>query len=68
MGNLDPVGLFKLATPAEVKAHTSALLKATADYPNFILSTGCDIPPQVSPAHIAAFYEALAEYNRETSL
>lgn len=65
MGNLDPVGLFKLGTPEEVRSETLALLRATAAYPNFVLSTGCDIPPEVSPAHIEAFYEALEVYNRE---
>lgn len=65
MGNLDPVGVFKLGTPDEVKAETFALLQATAAYPNFVLSTGCDVPPGVTPAHIEAFYAALKEYNRK---
>ncbi|MCQ5183170.1 methylcobamide--CoM methyltransferase, partial [Parabacteroides distasonis] len=32
-------------------------------YPNFILSSGCDIPPLVPSNNIDAFYQALEEYN-----
>lgn len=63
MGNLDPVALFKMASPAEMKAATAELLERTKDYPNFVLSSGCDTPPEVPAANIAAFYEALDEFN-----
>lgn len=63
MGNLDPVGLFKMAGRAEVKQATAALLNATSAYPNFVLSSGCDIPPQIPAENIEAFYEAVNEYN-----
>ena len=63
MGNFDPVALFKMASPAEMKAATAELLERTKDYPNFVLSSGCDTPPEVPAANIAAFYEALDEFN-----
>lgn len=63
MGNLDPVALFKMASPAEMKAATAELLERTKDYPNFVLSSGCDTPPEAPAANIAAFYEALDEFN-----
>lgn len=63
MGNLDPVALFKMASPAEMKAATAELLERTKDYPNLVLSSGCDTPPEVPAANIAAFYEALDEFN-----
>jgi len=63
MGNLDPVSLFKTATPEEMKTATLELLSATADYPNFILSSGCDIPPHILLENIDAFYEALKDFN-----
>lgn len=59
MGNLDPVGIFKQATPEEVAAATQALLASTQAYKNFIISTGCDVPPGVSEANIQAFYNQL---------
>lgn len=63
MGNLDPVCIFRQAGADEVARATAELLHATRDYPNFILSSGCDVPPAVPQANIAAFYRALAEYN-----
>lgn len=63
MGNVDPVGVLKMKTPAEIKRITLDLLEETAAFPNFVLSTGCDLPPHVPIANINAFYEALNEYN-----
>lgn len=65
MGNLDPVGVFQQSAPEAVKAATSDLLQATADYPNFIISTGCDVPPHTPQDNIKAFYSAVAEYNKQ---
>lgn len=64
MGNLDPVGLFKQASAEEMYRATEELLSATAQYPNFILSSGCDVPPATPEANIEAFYKALSEYNK----
>lgn len=63
MGNLDPVTLFKAATPEDLRVATLDLLAQTSAYPNFIISSGCDVPPHTSHANIAAFYAALTEYN-----
>jgi uroporphyrinogen decarboxylase len=63
MGNIDPVGVIKSMSPTEVKAYTSNLLERTATFPNFVLSTGCDLPPQVPSENIAAFFEALDAFN-----
>ena len=63
MGNLDPVAIFKSATPDALKASALELLDSTSKYPNFVLSSGCDVPPHTSHANIEAFYGALEEYN-----
>lgn len=63
MGNLDPVALFKDGTPQQMKAAVTDLLDRTRDYPNFVLSSGCDTPPHTPAANIAAFFEALDEWN-----
>lgn len=65
MGNLDPVSLFRMASPQEVYNQTYNLLKSTACYPNFILSSGCDIPPRVPQENILCFYRALRDYNKD---
>lgn len=63
MGNLDPVSLFKMATPEKMKAETLRLLEATAKYSNFVLSSGCDTPPHTPAENIEAFFDALNEFN-----
>ena len=63
MGNVDPVSVMKQASPEEVKKNVGDLLLRTKDFPNYVLSTGCDVPPLVPEANITAFYEALGEYN-----
>ena len=63
MGNLDPTGLFKNASAEEVRKTTLKLLEKTARYPNFVLSSGCDIPPHCPKENLQAFYEALKEFN-----
>ncbi len=59
MGNLDPVSIFKQATPEEVAAATRELLDATKEFPNFVISSGCDTPPGVPFENIEAFYAQL---------
>lgn len=59
MGNLDPVALFKQASADEMFIATRELLEQTKFYPNFIISSGCDIPPHVPFRNIEAFYRAV---------
>ena len=63
MGNLDPVTVFKQGTVEEMKQAVSELLERCAKYPNFVLSSGCDTPPNTPLANIDAFFEALQEFN-----
>lgn len=62
MGNLDPAGVLRMATPDEVKAKTLALLDECSSYENFILSSGCDMPPMTPWENIDAFFEANEEF------
>lgn len=63
MGNLDPVSMFKDATPGELHDATMSLLQRMSAYPNFVISSGCDTPPHTPFANIDAFMEAVKEYN-----
>jgi len=65
MGNIDPVALFKDGTPQQMKDAVTDLLDRTRNYPNFVLSSGCDTPPHTPAANIAAFFEALEQWNRQ---
>lgn len=64
MGNLDPVGVFKEMTPEQVYDKTMELLRRTASYKNFVLSSGCDLPPGVPLPNVQAFLKALHTYNQ----
>ncbi|MDI6741423.1 MAG: uroporphyrinogen decarboxylase family protein [Smithella sp.] len=63
MGNIEPSGVFKMGSPQMVKEKTRELLDATSAYRNFIISSGCDIPPQTPVTNVNAFFEAINEYN-----
>jgi uroporphyrinogen decarboxylase len=65
MGNIDPVGVLKMMSPTEVEIQVSMLLEQTSLFPNFILSTGCDVPPNVNISNIQAFYNALMKFNKK---
>lgn len=63
LGNLDPVGVFKMAGPEEVFNATTALLQWTSNCRNFIISSGCDLPPGVPVKNLEAFFAAVQAYN-----
>lgn len=62
MGNVDPAGVLRMGTPESVRKTTISLLKRCAKYPNFVLSSGCDIPPMTPWENIRAFFAASDEY------
>ena len=59
MGNIDPSSRFVQGTPEEMTAAVTALMEACAAYPNFVLSSGCDIPALAKWENIRAFFGAL---------
>ncbi|MDD4592248.1 MAG: uroporphyrinogen decarboxylase family protein [Parabacteroides sp.] len=65
MGNIDPVGVLQQETPEKIKQETLELLHLTAGSKNFVLSTGCDVPPLIPVENIEAYYNALDEFNRK---
>jgi uroporphyrinogen decarboxylase len=62
-GNVDPARVFRNGTKDQVYSTSKDLLDATGDYPNFVLSSGCDIPPGTPLENINAFYRALNDFN-----
>ena len=63
MGNIDPVSVFKEGTPEQMYETTTRLLQDMKQYPNFVLSSGCDTPPHTPMENIDAFFKALDDYN-----
>lgn len=65
MGNVDPAGEIRNGTPESIKAATKLVMSECSEYPNFGISTGCDVPPMSSWENIHAFFEAVDEFYNE---
>lgn len=65
MGNVSPSAQFKGGTPETMKAETKRIMSECCKYDNFVISSGCDIPPSCSWDNIDAFFEAVDEYYNE---
>ncbi len=63
MGNIDPVGIFCGGADAAYTA-TMDLLKKIGHRPNFVPSSGCDVPAHANLAAADAFYKAVEDYYR----
>lgn len=55
IGNVDPASLMLYGSEEEVRRVTRELLERMEEVPNFILSTGCDLPPGTPLKNIEAF-------------
>jgi uroporphyrinogen decarboxylase len=62
-GNIEPAGAFKMGSPEEMRRRVQSLLAEMRGYSNFVLSSGCDLPPQTPLANVDAFFAALEEEN-----
>ena len=59
MGNIDPAGQFASGTVESITAATRDLLDKCGSYPNFVPSSGCDIPAHAKWENIDAFFKAV---------
>lgn len=62
LGNISPAGEFRGGTPESIKQATQAVMEACCKYPNFVISSGCDIPPMSPWENIDAFFQAVDEF------
>ena len=62
MGNVDPAGVLRQGTPEIVREATLEVMNRCRSYPNFVISSGCDIPPATPWENIEAFFAAAEEY------
>jgi uroporphyrinogen decarboxylase len=60
MGNIDPASQFANGTPESIREVTKTLIERMKGHTNFVLSSGCDIPPQTPLINIDAFFDAAA--------
>ncbi len=58
IGNIDPVRVMVNGTPADVARAVRDLHEHMSQVENFIISTGCDLPPETPIENIAAMVQA----------
>jgi len=63
-GNIDPARVFKNGTAEDVKNRTLELLEKADGYRNFVISSGCDIPPGTPTENIDAFFNTVELFNK----
>ncbi len=68
MGNVDPAGQFRAGTPESITKETKRIMDACRGYPNFVISSGCDIPPMSPWDNIDAFFSAVNAFYEEKGL
>ncbi|MGA2557793.1 MAG: uroporphyrinogen decarboxylase family protein [Verrucomicrobiota bacterium] len=64
-GNLDPSAVFVQLPPTEITSRATALLEETATHRNFVLSSGCDLPPGTRLSSVEALYAAARMFNEK---
>lgn len=62
IGNIDPAGTLRNGTPEQIRKETLELMERCCKYPNFVIASGCDIPPQTSLDNLQAFFDAVSEF------
>lgn len=62
MGNVDPAAEFCNGTPESIRAATQQVMEACCKYPNFVISSGCDIPPASKWENIRSFFDTVKAY------
>lgn len=66
MGNVDPATQFRNGTPDSIREETLRIMDACcAQFPNFVISSGCDIPPASGWDNIDAFFGAVKEFYKQ---
>lgn len=58
LGNISPTNQFLGGTPESMTEAVGSLIAECGGYPNFVLSSGCDIPPAAKWENIDAFFAA----------
>jgi uroporphyrinogen decarboxylase len=64
-GNIEPGGLFRTGKTEQMEESVRLLLQEMHEYPNFVLSSGCDLPLLTPLANIDAFFRTLTEHNTQ---
>jgi uroporphyrinogen decarboxylase len=68
MGNISPGSVFNNNTKRNMRLATTRLLEICKGYPNFVASSGCDIPPYTDLENIDTFFETVSAFYYRESL
>lgn len=63
MGNIDPI-LFRSGTVSDIESALEKLYIECSKYPNFMISSGCDIPADSKWENIDAYFNKVSELYR----
>jgi uroporphyrinogen decarboxylase len=58
-GNLDPTAVFHAGSPIDVCTKTQNLLEGMKTYRNFVISSGCDLPPGTPIENLSMLYQTV---------
>jgi uroporphyrinogen decarboxylase len=64
IGNVNPVSTMLQGDCQKVRRDTLALMESMRKYDNFIVSTGCDLPPETPLENILEFVETAKAFQR----
>lgn len=62
MGNVDPAGEFRNGTSESIYNATQEILRKCGNHSNFVISSGCDIPPMSPWGNIDSFFKAVEDF------
>lgn len=62
LGNLDPAGVFLNGTGDSIVKSTTNLLYKLSKFPNWVISSGCDIPPMTPLENIDIFFNTVNDF------
>lgn len=62
MGNLSPLKALFTGTPEEVRRDATEMLDQMREVPNYIVMSGCEIPPATPGENVEAFIETVKAY------
>lgn len=65
MGNVDPASQIRNGTKESVKKATKEIMSECCKFDNFVISSGCDIPPASPWENIDAFFDGAKEFYNE---
>ena len=62
LGNVSPSAEFRNGTPQSIYTVTTEILRECSKHNNFIISSGCDIPPMSPWDNIDSFFKAVKDF------